>query len=168
MSTVGAAHGGRKVIYDNGCTKWMEAKALRDNTVTSMAKFLYECIWFRFGCPIDLISNQGSHFLNSVIRELTHHYAVVHKKSTLYYPQANGLVESTNKTLQTILIKIVNGNRIDWDTKLHNALWAYQTSYKTSIQHTPFRLAFGLEFIMPIEFHKPADSSTGLTSRRPI
>ena len=35
-------------------------------------------------------------------------YAVVHKRSTLYYPQANGLAESTNKTLQNILQKIVN------------------------------------------------------------
>ena len=39
--------------------------------------------------------------------------------------------------------------------KLHSALWAYHTSYKTSIQSTPFQLAFGLEAVMPIEFHVP-------------
>ena len=110
-----------------------------------MAKFLYEHIWCHFGCPIELISNQGSHFLNMVIHDLTHHYAVVHKKSTLYYPQANGLAESMNKTLQNILKETVNENRTDSDTKLHSALWAYRTSYKTSIQSTPFRLAYGLE-----------------------
>ena len=37
-------------------------------------------------------------------------YALVHKKSTPYYPQANGLTESTNKMLQNILKKIVNKN----------------------------------------------------------
>ena len=120
------------------CTKWLEGKALRDNTATSMTKFLYEYIWCRFGCQIELISDHGSHFLNSVIYELTHHYVVVHKKSTPYYPQANGLAKFTNKTLQTIMKKIVNENRTDWDTKLHNALWAYRTSYKTSVQSTPF------------------------------
>ena len=134
------------------CTKWVEAKPLRENTAIVTTKFLYEYIWCRFGCPIELISD----FLNSVVKELTQHYAVVHKKSTPYFPQANGLVESTNKTLQNILKKIVNENRTYWDTKLYSALWAYQTSYKTSIQSTPFRLAFGLEAFMPVEFQVPS------------
>ena len=32
---------------------------------------------------------------------------------------------------------------------------AYRTSYKTSIKSTPFRLAFGLGAVMPIEFQIP-------------
>ena len=102
------------------------------------------------------MSDQGEHFINNLIRELTSHYAIVHKKSAPYYPQANGLAESTNKTLQTILKKIVNDNRIDWDERLHSTLWAYRTIFKTSIGSTPFRLVFGLEAVMPIEFQVPS------------
>jgi hypothetical protein len=144
------------IVATDYCTKWVEAKALRDNTAASTAKFLYECIWCRYGCPIELISDQGGHFLGQVIESLTTFYAVVHKRSTPYYPQANGLAESTNKTLQNILRKIVNENRTDWDTKLPSALWAYRTAYKTSIRTTPFRLAFGLEAVMPVEFQIPS------------
>jgi hypothetical protein len=74
----------------------------------------------------------------------------------VYYPEGNGLAESTNKTLQTILWKIVEANRTDWDRKLHSALWTYWTSYKTSIRSTLFRMAFGLEAVMPTEFIVPS------------
>ena len=134
------------------CTKWVEAKALRDNTAASTTKFVYEHLWCRYGCPFELISDQGGHFLNHIIRDLTMHYAVVHKKSTPYYPQANVLAESTNKILQTILKKIVNENHTDWDDKLQSAVWAYRTTFKPNIQFTPFRMAFGLKAVMPIEF----------------
>jgi hypothetical protein len=87
---------------------------------------------------------------------LTQHYAVVHRRSTVYYPQGNGLAESTNKTLEMILRKIVEANRTDWDRKLHSALWAYRTSYKTSIRSTPLCMAFGLEAMMPLEFIVPS------------
>ena len=136
--------------------KWVEAKALRNNTATSVAKFLYKVIWCEHGCLIKVISDQEGHFLGKVVESLTSFYVVVHKRSTPYYPQANGLAEATNKTLQNILQKFVNENRMDWDTKLQSELWAYQTTYKTSIRTTPFRLAFGLEVVMPVEFHIPS------------
>ncbi len=37
-------------------TKWMEARALRINIVAIIAKFLYECILTKFGCPLTIIT----------------------------------------------------------------------------------------------------------------
>mgnify|MGYP002775178978 CR=1 FL=1 len=97
----GAAQTGNKYITvaTDYCPNWGEAKALWNNTTLSTAKLLYECIWCKYGCPVDLVSDQGSHFVNEVVESLVQHYAIVHKRSTVYYPQANGLAESTNKTL---------------------------------------------------------------------
>ena len=91
----------------------MEAVALRDNKASSVAKFLYKNIMTIFGCPIELVSDHGAHFLNKVIKKLTSLHLIIHKKSTVYYPQANGQAESSNKILLRILKKIVSENKKD-------------------------------------------------------
>ena len=94
-------------------TKWVEAKALKDDTAKSTAKIFFEKIITKFGCPLKFVSNQGSHLINEIIQVLTEEFMILHRKSTTYYPQANEQVESTNKIMQIALTKMVNANRID-------------------------------------------------------
>jgi hypothetical protein len=94
------------IITTNYTTKWVEARALRDNTTKSIVKFIYENIITRFGCPTHFISDQGSHFINKTIEMLLAEFMTVHPKSTTYYPYGNGQAESTNKTLGKILAKL--------------------------------------------------------------
>lgn len=68
------------------CTKWVEAVALKYNKAESVAKFLYKNIMTRYGCPVELVSDQGGHFLTKVIKKLTTLHIINHKKSTVYYP----------------------------------------------------------------------------------
>ena len=39
----------------------------------------------------------------------------------------------------------------DWLEKLPFALWAYRTSFRTSIGATPYSLVYGLEAVLPVE-----------------
>ena len=96
-----------------------------------------------YGCPLVLISDHGSHFLNEVIVHLTSEFLIIHRKSSTYYLQTNGQAESTNKTMCRILTKIVEANQRDWEHKLTVALWAYQSMYKVGMHCTPFSLALG-------------------------
>lgn len=48
-------------------TKWAEAEAVETCSSEVAAKFIYKNIIVRFGCPMTLISNQGSHFMNKTI-----------------------------------------------------------------------------------------------------
>ena len=133
-------------------TKWVGARALKDNTATLTAKFIFEDIITKFGCPIELVSDQGSPFFSETIQILTRIFMVLHRKSTIYYPQANGQAESTNKVIKTTLTKMVNANRTKWDTKLHAALWAYRTAYKISTKQIPFSLVSRTEALLPLFF----------------
>ena len=91
-------------------TKWVEAKATPKNTARTTAKFLFENIFTRYGLPLEIVSDQGVHFVNEVIKFLLADFLVTHKRLAPYHPQANGLVESTNKTLCTKLTKVVSGS----------------------------------------------------------
>ncbi len=51
-------------------TKWVEAKALKTNSIVVTTRFLYEYILTKFGCPLTIITNQGEHFINDTIKHL--------------------------------------------------------------------------------------------------
>jgi hypothetical protein len=83
------------------------------------------------------VTNQGTHFINDAIN-LINHFIFKHTNYIVYYPQGNGYVESTNKVFGTLLIKLGNENKNDWDEQLSTVLFSYQTTYKVGIGHTPF------------------------------
>ena len=86
------------------------------------------------------------------MQEIADNYKIKHRKPTPYHPQANGQVESTNKTLETIMTKTVQMHKKDWSNKLHEALWAYIITWKNSSGFTPYQLVYGKQVLLPIEF----------------
>ena len=62
-------------------TKWLEAMTLRTSTAKDVPKFTYKNIMTKFGCPVELVSDQGKHFMNEVILKLTSKHMIIRKKS---------------------------------------------------------------------------------------
>ena len=117
-------------------------------------KFIYENIITRFGFPLNLISGQGTRFINQTIETLLKEFVIDHHKTSTYHPQANGAVESFNKTLTKGLTKICNMEKDDWDDKVPAVLWAYWTTYKRETNQTPFKLVYGQEVVVPLHFRQ--------------
>ena len=82
-------------------------------TAATATKFLFENVVTRFGCPKILISDQGTHFVNKLIIELTVELKIQHKKKKPYHPQENGTIQAFNKVIENALTKVYIVHRDD-------------------------------------------------------
>lgn len=55
------------IVATDYLTKWVEAKATPKNDVHTTAYFLYGYMFTRYGLPIEIVSDKGTHFLNEVV-----------------------------------------------------------------------------------------------------
>ena len=67
-------------------TIWDEATMVKDCTATTDSNFFFENVVTRFGCPKILINDQGTHFVNQLIEELTKEFQIQHRKTMPYHP----------------------------------------------------------------------------------
>ncbi|KAL3689424.1 hypothetical protein R1sor_015733 [Riccia sorocarpa] len=136
-------------------TKWAEVQSTRKNNADTVIRFLEDCIITRYGLPMAIASDNGTHFVNIAMKHVLSSYGITHNLITPYHPQANGQVERINRVLLSTIRKTVERNPKDWDKRLIGAVWAYCTTYKTTTGQSPFQLVYGQEAILPIEFMLP-------------
>src|SRR6185437_506791 len=90
-------------------------------------------------------TDNGPAFANALNSSLLAELNIKHVTTTPWHPQSNGDVESLNKTLKTMLKLYVNEAHTNWDEQLPWVLFAYNTSYHSLYQETPYYMNFGHE-----------------------
>ena len=103
----------------------------------------------RFGCPRKIVTNNAKAFTSSKLVKFCSDYNIILSHSTAYYPQGNGLGESSNKSLIRIIKKLLEDNKKAWNAKLKFVLWEDKVSTKKSIGTSPFQLVYGTNAIFP-------------------
>jgi len=109
-------------------TKWIEAIPTRNATDKVIISFMLDNICSRFGCPRKLVTDNAQAFKSVAMVDFCKKYNIILTHSTPYYPQGNGLAESSNKSLVRIIKKLLAQNQRAWDSKLKFALWADRIS----------------------------------------
>jgi hypothetical protein len=98
-----------------------------------------------------LVTDNAAAFKDKHLVKLCEELGIQLVHSTAYYPQGNGLAESSNKSLVRIIKKLLEKNARGWDSKLKFALWDDRVTCKKSIGTSPFKLVYGTEAIFPVQ-----------------
>eukprot|EP00253_Pinus_taeda_P031651 PITA_31651 len=130
-------------------TKWIEAIPCSQANDSVIMQVLETNILSRFGCPKKIIIDNAVAFKSKRMINFCHKYHITLGHSTAYYPQGNGLAESSNKSLINIIKKVLEENKKSWHKKLVNALWADRLTTKRSIGTSPYQLVYGMEAVFP-------------------
>ena len=86
-------------------TRWVEATTTRRITAQEVGKFAFKNICYRFGTPLEILSDRGPGFRADLVGELMQRLKIKRRHSTPYYPQCNGLVEKVNGVICKIITK---------------------------------------------------------------
>jgi hypothetical protein len=76
--------------------------------------------------------------------------------SSTYYPQGNGLAESTNKNMIRILKRVAKYYKCDWHTKLNFALCDDRITRKTTMGQSPYTMVYGTPVVLHVHLQIPA------------
>jgi transposase InsO family protein len=118
-------------------------------------EFLEDKIITRLGVPVKITTNNVKAFSSMEIYTFCFNYGIVLSHSSNHYPQGNGLSESSNKNLKTIIKKTMGDNKKSWDSKIKHALWDDMIIKKEPTCKIPFKLVYRMEVTFPIHLKIP-------------
>ena len=101
----------------------MEVIPTKKATDKVVMDFLESNIITRFSALAKITTDNAKAFSSAEFTSFCFKYGIILSHSSNYCQQGNGLAESSNKNLMTILKKTVGNNKKSWDGKIKYALW---------------------------------------------
>lgn len=122
-------------------TKFSLAIPLRHTTSVAVADAFVDELICVFGAPRIILTDQGSNFVSSLLKNVARRFKIRRVKTTAYHPQSNGSVERSHQVLWEYLKQFAKKD--NWDEYLRLATFSCNTSVHEGTQYTPYELVFG-------------------------
>ena len=141
-------------------SRYLVASPIRDKSAQSVARVLVRDVIARFGCFQSLVTDNGKEFQNDVIHHICQLLNIDQLRITSYRPSGNGRCEIINKTLHSLLGRVISESQRDWSQWLPICVLAYNTTRHESTGQTPYYLMHSREALIPLDLlMKNPDSS---------
>ena len=144
----------RGSVYILACidvfTKWVEAFPIPNKEASVVARVLVEQVFCRYGTPLSLLSDQGNEVDSSIMREVCQLLQIDKLHTSRYKPSTNP-TERLNRTINSLIGKVVSERQTDWDLWLPYVMAAIRASRQESTSFTPNYLMMGHEVRAPID-----------------
>ncbi|KAJ8364836.1 hypothetical protein SKAU_G00136670 [Synaphobranchus kaupii] len=122
-------------------SKWPEIAFVPNVTSRTVIQFL-SAVFSREGDPKELVSDNGSQFVSQEFDTFLQDRGIVHRKSSVYYPRANGEIERFNRSLKDSLqTALLEGK--PWKEFTRDFLHVYRATAHSTTQRSPAELLHG-------------------------
>jgi len=162
--------GNRYILVIIDCfTRWLELYPVKSVDAATSADALIKHFG-RFGCPIQLVSDKGSGFVNELIKEFTKVLGFEWAYTLQYSKEENAIVERSNREVLRHLRAIVNHRKVrgKWSKMTPFVQRIFNATVKQSLGLSPGKLLFGNNIRLDtniFHFPKPTD---GHQTERPL
>ena len=113
-------------------SKWPEIAFSANVTSQSVCSML-DSIFAREGLPNEIVSDNGAQFVSAEFESYLSKRGIKHIRTSLYHPQANGLIERFNRVLKQTL-QIATRERRPWKVAALELLSVYRaTEHATTV-----------------------------------
>lgn len=136
---------GNRYILTLQCelSKFVECYPLKTKESTDLARSFVNNFILRYGIPNCIISDKGTEFLNSTLKETCKILEIKQLSSTAYHHETMGSLENSHKHLNAYLRIQTSKNSGTWSSWLQFWCFSYNNSVHTETRYTPYELVFG-------------------------
>ncbi len=138
------------VIIDK-FSKWVEAIPTRNNSANTVARVVANQILPLWGAPIQIESDQGTHFTGQVMKQICQMLNIKQRFHVPYRPQSSGMVERANRTIKESISKQVAQHKNQWIDALPTVLTILRATPSKATGISPFELMTGRVMKPPID-----------------
>lgn len=136
-----------------GMSSWMEGRPLREETARSIGMWLFEDIICRWGCIMEIITDNASVY-RAAVAWLENKYGIKGIRISSYNSKANGRIERPHWDVRQMLWKATGGNPHKWFWFFFHILWADRITIRRYFGCSPFFMTTGAHPILPLDIQE--------------
>lgn len=136
-------------------SKYVILKPMTKANTKNVTNFLIQEVFYKFGCPETLISDNGQQFVSKEFAELMKSFGIEHIRTANYAPQANAS-ERVNQSVLAAIRSYLDSNQNDWDLHLCEIECALRSAVHSATGLTPYLVLFGVNMITHASAYKLA------------